>query len=315
MIHHRRRLGINAVETILLLTIVVVGVGVLLSALVRTREKSEVAQCLGHLRSIGTAMHAYAEIEKCFPPDDDSYDAFALAEAKPNFTFYGSLLPYLKEKDAFRLTAEPPGPNASLRDKKLPALREFFCPSRRTPEVGPRDDYAAPHHVAWFEMPPMGEKPQAWYSILGAIGPKEPGQGLKGQPDEAECETLKPVTLELLKKHDGLSNTILLAHKGVATNQYNGTGPNDQGYPYLGSFWEHKRYPFRLAVDFECDQEGRPASDLLTSPHPGSMPMLFADASVRSFRYDADPMFLARLFSWNDGSKESEAKPPAGPGK
>jgi prepilin-type processing-associated H-X9-DG protein len=35
--------------------------------------------------------------------------------------------------------------------------------------------------------------------------------------------------------------------------------------------------------------------------HPGGMPSLFADGSVRVVRYDIDGTIMAQLWAWNDG--------------
>src|SRR5262249_51470250 len=102
--------------------------------------------------------------------------------------------------------------------------------------------------------------------------------------------------------------TLLLAHKGVHNQKYNGTGSNDQGWAALGVTWEHKRDP----RTFLMDGDKVDASLWFTSPHPNVMPVLFADGSVRGLSYavaqqryhavgtNADYPLVSMLWMYND---------------
>lgn len=295
------RRGLNAVEVIVLLLLIVVAIAVVLPSFLRVGELERRVSCENNLRNIGKAVLAFAEMDKAFPADDDWFNGFEQEEPTRNRTFFTAIRPLLSHAKDEQLLMEPPGPNANL--KQIAPMPLYLCPSRRGVRVGPRDDYGAPHHVAWFHLPGDPDWKERWYGVLGNLGPREAGQGLPARPDIAISEILEPVTIEILREKDGMANTILIFHKGVAFSDYGGKGPNDEGWPYLGNFWEHKRVPFHLRLDFDGTWNEWAPSHLATSPHLDAMPVLFADGSVRPIAYTADPLNLARLCSWNDGDQ------------
>src|SRR5262249_15158105 len=141
-------------------------------------------------------------------------------------TFYTELLPHVEQQNNSPKTAAP--------------VPLFLCPSRRSIDVGPRDDYGAGHHPDWWRdnYPYKG-----WYSILGGPYTRDhpDGNGYGG------------VNLARLTTADGTSSTLLLAHKGLAPQYYRGGSPPAQKNPqfttdvtwFSGSGWEHHRDPTR----------------------------------------------------------------------
>src|SRR5262249_30999768 len=111
-----------------------------------------------------------------------------------------------------------------------------------------------------------------------------------------------------LTNADGSSNTLLLAHKGLAPRYYTGNSPpaqNNSKYTtdvswFDGSGWEHHRDPTQ---GFEQDNNDiDDMQELAGSPHPGAMPCLFGDGSVRALSYSLDDTLVAELWAWNDGT-------------
>ncbi|MBY0525734.1 MAG: DUF1559 domain-containing protein [Gemmataceae bacterium] len=96
---------------------------------------------------------------------------------------------------------------------------------------------------------------------------------------------------------DGLSSTLLLSHKGVNTNQYDGSGPNDTGWHTL----DHARSPGDLFRD--CKSSERDLSGSISSPHVNVCPSLYADAHVANISYTCT--IMPQLWAYNDGSKVS----------
>jgi hypothetical protein len=181
---------------------------------------------------------------------------------------------------------------------QVTTVKGFLCPSRRNANVGPLDDYGSALHVDMW----LGN---GYLSIMGAS-------------DTIDPTTLdKPVTIDLVLSADGLSNTLLLTHKGIMPVNYAGGGFNDRGYAAVGNPntpqtadpWEHKRFPFVMFEDTNNPQtnplNGQPiySYSVLGSSHPGSMPSLYGDGSVRSMPYTIDVATLSYVWSWNDGQQ------------
>jgi prepilin-type processing-associated H-X9-DG protein len=175
-------------------------------------------------------------------------------------------------------------------------LKLFLCPTRRTTEVGAVDDYGSGHHPDWWyqDYPFMS----GWYSILGGPYASNHNRGsrlvTKGWP------------LPLIVNGDGTSNTLLLAHKGLAPAYYEGGSPpaqkkfpSDVTWAQSNSGWEHRRNPLLPMIADSNDVSNM--QEYFGSPHSGAMPCLFADGSVRTIRYEIDGTIMARLWAWNDG--------------
>src|SRR5262249_1692017 len=146
-------------------------------------------QCANNLKQLGIALHAYQDAYGRFPPDDN-------VTTVPG-TFYTSILPYVEQQNNSPALAVP--------------VKLFLCPSRRSTDVGPRDDYGAGHHPDWwYEFYPYS----GWYSVLG--GPYVSDHQGGSRAGNAG------VNLGQLTAADGSSNTLLLAHKGLAPQYYAG---------------------------------------------------------------------------------------------
>jgi prepilin-type N-terminal cleavage/methylation domain-containing protein/prepilin-type processing-associated H-X9-DG protein len=176
-------------------------------------------------------------------------------------TFFTSVLPWLEQAAQ---NPDEPGPVAL-----------FFCPGRRA-AVGPKADYGA----AWHPDMLFASGWNGWLSILGG-------------PYQSKVCQQHHVTMNQVTNADGLSQTLLLSHKAMLPKFYQEGDPND-------SVWSegfHLRAPTHLVRD--ADTPG--LWNYLGSPHPGGVPCLFADGSVRTLAYSADIDLHQRLWAWNDG--------------
>ena len=186
-------------------------------------------------------------------------------------TFYTSLLPYIEQA-----TVSPGDPRP---------IATFLCPSRRGPNCGPRADYAAGRHPDDFFR-------DGSLSVLGGPFVLHTGQVvLRGG-----------VGLNMVGGGDGSSNTLLLSHKAMSPSDYYrpGAPPGDGGWvggPGAGQF-DHKRDPRSIVRDMNSPEMWK----YIGSAHPGGIPSLFADGSVRTLSYSTSQEVIPKLWSWNDGS-------------
>lgn len=270
----RSRAGYTLVELLVIITILVVLAGLLLPAVQAGREMARRIQCANNLKQLGLAFSTYHDTWQVFPVS--WHGPVPIHQGDPidpnSFpTFYTSLLPYIEQGS---MTPSDPKP-----------ISLFLCPSRRGPSCGPKDDYAAGRHPDDFFQ-------NGWLSVLG--GPFVFHDGsvvLRGG-----------VGLNMVGAGDGSANTLLLSHKAMAPSDYYDSGihflSGDQGW--VGGpidQFEHKRDP-RF---FVRDTNSIDMRLYIGAVHPGVIPSLFADGSVRALRYTTSETIIPRLWSWNDG--------------
>jgi prepilin-type N-terminal cleavage/methylation domain-containing protein/prepilin-type processing-associated H-X9-DG protein len=296
----RQRSAFTLIELLVVIGIVSVLIALLVPAVQKVREAASRTQCGSHLKQIGIALHSYHDIWSAFPKDDDYYDS-AMCGCSPPYghtemcsvPVYTAILPFIEEKNQYGFATQNPvtlpHPNVSLANGNIKPVSIFLCPGRRTTTVGPKDDYAAPMSPTTISAAYPG-----WQSILDTYN--------AGSMMGDGTPPLGGTTLTVVTNADGTANTILLAHKGMQPQFYSESGPNDEGFAYIGDRWEHHRLPQYLVQDYDLPP-GSPLlnpATLLASPHPTAMPVLFADGSVRRLAYDLDPATCVSLSAWND---------------
>lgn len=279
---HTRRAALTLIEFLVVIAIIAVLFSLLLPAIQKTRESANRTSCINNLRQLGKALEQYQFDHLKFPNED-------LQPPPGSKTIYSELLPYVEQQ--VQVTTWTTNPQA---------VRLFLCPTRRTASVGPKDDYAAGHHVGGPTVD--GGIHLNWRSILG-------GSFVSGSV------VFKGVSLGDVTSADGASNTLMLAHKAVEPKNYGGAGGNDEGWGWRGNWDEHNRDPRYISLDANGYYNHpelpspQPRENYLGSPHPGSMPLLFADGSVRPLVYTASRDLLVRLWSYNDGEVLPEGAP------
>jgi prepilin-type N-terminal cleavage/methylation domain-containing protein/prepilin-type processing-associated H-X9-DG protein len=270
-----RRAGFTLLELLVVVAIIAVLIALLLPAVQKVREAANRISCSNNLKQLGLALHTYQDVYGRFPLDDHANT--------PPGTFYTGLLSYVEQQNNSAAVGAP--------------VKLFLCPGRRSTDVGPRDDYGAGHHLDWwYEFYPYS----GWYSVLGGPYTSDHQGGSR--------VGYGGVNLGQLTAADGSSSTLLLAHKGLAPRYYAGSSPPADNNPefttdvswFSGSGWEHHRDPTQgLHRD---SNEIANMQELMGSPHPGAMPCLFGDGSVRTLSYGLDPILVVKLWAWNDGN-------------
>ncbi len=268
--------GFTLIELLVVIAIMAMLVLMLLPAVQSAREAARRMQCSNNLRQLGIAFHGYHNAWGVFPVSwDGPYPPYRGAAVAPESTatFYTSLLPYIEQG------------NMSLSDPQ--AVSIFLCPTRRGPDCGPKADYAAGRHPDDFFQ-------NGWLSVLG--GPFVLHTGdivLRGG-----------VGMNNIGASDGSSNTLLLSHKALSPSDYYrqgwGLANGDNGWlggPGTGQF-DYKRDPRFFVRDLNSVD----IRQYIGASHPGGIPSLFVDGSVRTLSYMTSETIIPRLWAWNDGA-------------
>jgi prepilin-type N-terminal cleavage/methylation domain-containing protein/prepilin-type processing-associated H-X9-DG protein len=290
-----RRPAFTLIELLVVIAIIGVLIGLLLPAVQKVREAANRVRCGNNLKQMGLAFHAYNDVNNKLPQPDDMWPAMRAPSATSQ-TFYMAILPYVEQQD--QVAAVAGGKQAAALPVSI-----FGCPSRGDLSIrGLRGDYACGMHPDW-----LGGAYTHWYSILSGTDDSAPG-----------FNNVPATSLAAVSSQDGTSNTLLLAHKSLDPQYYNGTSPPEpptgQGWAGAGPFtydegWAGAIINPHTFIQRDCtklvqDYAGISYNDL-GGPHAGASPCLFADGSVRNLAYASQTegglYLLCKLWAYNDG--------------
>lgn len=279
----RRRRGLTLIEAVVVLAIISLLIGLVLSAVQRSRAAAARITCADRLRQLGLAAHNYHGAHGRLPPGLTSDDA---PDPYPYMSWLTRLLPYLEE-DALWAEAE----------RAYKADRNFLTPAHAVrAAVVPQFLCPADGRIRAPASRDITGHPVAYTSYLGVLGRNA------GVTDGL---------LYLNSKHrltdatDGTANTLLAGERPPSRSfgfgwwyagygqRKNGDaefvlGTRTRGYSRTEGPCEDGPYHFTAGrFDDPCDAYH------FWSPHPGGAHFLFADGSVRFLPYSADEIMPA----------------------
>jgi prepilin-type N-terminal cleavage/methylation domain-containing protein len=274
------RAAFTLIELLVVIAVIGILVGLLLPAVQRVRESANRARCMNNLKQLGLGLHNYQLTFGLFPNADDWQTTGSPTPPAPGTrgTFYALLLPFVEQDNqvnTWRTSAQ--------------YVSYFICPSRRGSEAGARDDYAAAQHFGYYGS-------SGWYTVLGGASTSSSFFTYNGT-------AIRDIT-------DGTSNTMALSHKALRFDLYAGcTGSSsscsDQGWSWLTATKENKRNPTATTLlrDNDLSTALTSFASRFGSPHPTTMPSVFADGSVHSISMTIDTTFVwPWLWAINDGN-------------
>jgi prepilin-type processing-associated H-X9-DG protein len=292
-----RRKAVSLLETLIVIRLIGILVGLLLPAVQQVRAAAARTGCANNLRQVGLALHHFHDVHGRLPPSHTKQDVEGSHDPETLLTWMAAILPQIDQEPLWQLSAEAcaadPLPfHSPPHVGYTTIMRAYVCPAdSRLLDLQPTSagdlaaftSYIGMGGISAIEIPPQFQ-PQ----MPGALG---------GSPG-----------FRLTDVSDGCSQTLLVGERpppasgqagewysdAYARARYDGPGalfwipnlpfPGDvKCYPGGGRFLG----PGRL--DNPCDRFH------LWSLHPGGANFLLVDGSVRFLGYDADALIRALI--------------------
>jgi prepilin-type processing-associated H-X9-DG protein len=269
----RSRLGLTLVETIVVVTIVLVVLAILLPALQRMRNYAARLKCVEHQKDLGIAFYAHHDATGLLPQGGDSGPDGGLArpDVRAEWSWAYHLLPYLGREELHR---------AEVGAVDRTGVAQFYCPVRRSPGVGlAAIDYAG-----------------------------NAGSRMDGHDGTVLQGTVPKISLKDIE--DGAACTVLVAERQM-NRAWLGTGVSDRA-PYNRAGWNADAQVYRLGVEPPARDWHDAGKDEVTlrfgSDHRAGVNALFADGSVRHIGFDIDATAWRRACVRDDSASVPKAK-------
>ena len=323
----QRTNGFTLIELLVVVSIIGVLIAMLLPAIAAVRAASQTTLCMNNLRQLGLGTINYENTYSNYP--QEAYrDLLQHTTVLPqNQSVFVMIAPFIETSNDMPTDASTAFNWAYSPDLlPMPPSQLLLCAARRSGMSGGLTDYAAaqnfplPGQLPGHPVPPL-------LSVLGAqwLNYHVPGQTDGTLPCPA-------ISAQDVSNGNGLSNTIMLAHKGMLAGQasnnayvgllQNGSAANvtvlfDGGFYQRTGLWysfDHNRKPglqyyFDGTLGLIAKQTtiGPPIAyvdlNCFSTPHPTCMPALFVDGTVRKIGNidpNANPNPWSLAWYWNN---------------
>jgi prepilin-type N-terminal cleavage/methylation domain-containing protein len=296
--------GFTLIELLVVIAIIAILIGLLLPAVQKIREAANRIRCRNNLKQIGLGIHNHHDTLNRLPTGGRvPWGGIDYTNGLPSdIPFQSSgwmfqLLPFIEQGNLYR--------SSNVNDfVGRQAVKLYFCPSRR-PETRNQgywalNDYAAatPRNDDAGPTDPFA----AYYDLWGGGTYSLPTNSyFNGMTVRTGC---LPGQITFAAVKDGLSNTLCVAEKRVATTMYGGgSWHDDQGWidGWDPDIIRSTGVPPRRDATLEGPWPDGVYGIEFGSAHIDAMNGLMGDGSVRTIRYSIADRLFNRLGHRSDG--------------
>jgi prepilin-type N-terminal cleavage/methylation domain-containing protein len=265
------RRAFTLIELLVVIAIIAILTGLLLPAVQKVREASNLASCRNNLKQIGLALHQYHDSQGAFPVGYFDPTPWPQLDNGPGWGWGAFLLPYLEQVGVynqikFNLDVGDPA-NA---DVGATFLKIFFCPSDT--------------QITTFTVTDGGSN--RWTLAQGSYVACNGNDGVDDFTTPPHTGSFMRAVdgYPIVKITDGLSNTMFVGDRAVRLSYSTWVGgPTGALNPFLqapGNFGAEMTLLMCHAGPTGPNTPGVFDADSTSSPHLNGVPFVFGDGSV-----------------------------------
>ena len=300
--------GFTLVELLVVITIIGILIALLLPAVQAAREAARALQCSNNLKQIGLALHNYHAAMSTFPPGGVTYGRCCGSPSGTNWAI--CILPYLEQQALYDLYDqnaynEQDGLNGGSKIVRETQVASYTCPSDGNakklgqPSSGPGQSLQF-HRGSYRCVVGRTDDGLSGYSFWDALSPSQTPlpDSFRGVLHVVGIPDLHWTTETIADVRDGTSNTLMVGEKVF-----------DDEHVDNGVFWAYSygyynaghAMPYSGSLLYDTDKclptvpTGSYCVRSFATIHPGGIPFVLCDGSVRSISKNIDIQLFCNL--------------------
>jgi prepilin-type N-terminal cleavage/methylation domain-containing protein/prepilin-type processing-associated H-X9-DG protein len=297
------RKGFTLIELLVVIAIIAILIALLVPAVQKVREASNLATCQNNLKQLGLACHACAEPSRALPSNGWGWCWLGVPSRgtgpdQPGGWAY-NLLDYIEQHNLRALGMGLSGDafaNDMLKLFENP-IPLFACPTRRTSGPWPWTNGASPYYSADASHATISisltvDEPMARGDYAACAGSQDADQygpgptSIQQKPAPVEWDGViyQASSIRFSDITRGASHTFMLGERYLnPANYYTGMDGGDNEAMFVGCDNDNSRCTLNLPLR---DRYGYADTDRFGSSHVGGLNMLLCDGSVHFINYD-----------------------------